>query len=230
MDFARTRISLRRNPLSYSKVQTALSAIGIMQLLSWLFRGHSIFIDRRRIRGREYLDVGCGMHPHSDFINLDYDWRPGIDVCWSVAKPLPFRNRTLHGIFSEHCLEHVPFEVCDFALSEFQRVLAPGGIVRIVMPDGALYLRRYAAGEPLPYGENEMSAMFSVNRVFRDYGHQFIYDFNTLRQMLERQGFQDIRLESFMQGRDPKLLIDTPARAIESFYVEAVSACQSTLK
>jgi hypothetical protein len=48
-----------------------------------------------------------------------------------------------------------------------------------------------------------------------------MYDFDLLRNMLFRVGFAHVRHEGFSRGADPKLLIDTPARAVESLYVEA---------
>ena len=63
--------------------------------------------------------------------------------------------------------------------------------------------------------------MMSVNRIFRGHGHLFIYDFDTLAKMLHKHGFQDVRKEQFLRGRDPRLLIDMEWRAVESLYVEA---------
>jgi hypothetical protein len=60
-----------------------------------------------------------------------------------------------------------------------------------------------------------------VNRIMHSHGHQFIYDFETLRLMLGRVGFEEVSKVSFMRGSDDRLLLDTPRRAVESLYVEA---------
>jgi hypothetical protein len=65
------------------------------------------------------------------------------------------------------------------------------------------------------------SPVMSVNRVFREHGHQFIYDFPILAAMLDKVGFTQVRKVSFRTGADPSLLLDTPHRAIESLYIEA---------
>ena len=52
-----------------------------------------------RIRYLQYLDIGCGPNPSPDFINLDYLWRPGVDLCWDVAHELPLAGDSLAGIF-----------------------------------------------------------------------------------------------------------------------------------
>lgn len=184
------------------------------------------------VAAKDYLTVGCGRNIQDEFINLDYHWRPGIDLCWDVTKGLPLKDESLKGVFTEHCLEHLAFESIGFVLNEFRRVLKPGGTVRIIVPDGGLYLSRYAetvGGKPgtgIPYAEGDCregvySPILSVNRLFRESGHQCIYDFHLLELLLKKEGFVKIRRESFRAGRDAQLLIDSESRRAESLYVEA---------
>jgi hypothetical protein len=98
-----------------------------------------------------------------------------------------------------------------------------------VVPDGELYLRGYAVRTALPYAQGDAkdfpiaTTMVSVNRIFRDHGHLFIWDFETLATALLKSGFQDVTKAAFGAGRDNKLLIDTPWRKVESLYVEAIA-------
>jgi predicted SAM-dependent methyltransferase len=190
--------------------------------------------DRVRSKSR-YLDLGCGANAHADYINLNYTWNRGVDICWDLRRGIPLPDRSLAGIFSEHCLEHFDAEDGLALLRECHRVLEPGGRIRIVVPDGELYLRRYVAAmepgggtaEPLPFAERDRLAgaytpMLSVNRIFGRFGHRFIYDYPTLRHVLEVAGFTGIERVSFGVGADPRLLIDTERRARESLYVEAI--------
>jgi hypothetical protein len=67
----------------------------------------------------------------------------------------------------------------------------------------------------------------SVNRLFYDqrglrFGHNFIYDFETLRLLLDAAGFVEIEQHGFGSGRDPVLVVDDELRRVESLYVEAV--------
>ena len=78
----------------------------------------------------------------------------------------------------------------------------------------------------MPYGNEDAiqgiySPAMSVNRILREHGHQFIYDFATLKDMLKAAGFVSIRKMKFGDGCDQLLLLDSPSRAIESLYVEA---------
>lgn len=185
-----------------------------------------------RVRGKRYLDLGCGPNTHPHFINLDYLWHPGVDLCWDITKGIPLEDRSLSGIFTEHCLEHFEVRQTGNILRECSRILKPGGIIRIIVPDAELYLTRYTdrirglSEEPLPF-EHEREPVLAVNRIFyqdRDdpAGHRFIYDFRYLSRLLQQSGFSQAGRVSFMIGADKTLLIDTPARAVESLYVEAV--------
>jgi len=221
-------ISPRRPLTSYVKVQI---------LLGNVIRNRAYQLTRPRLRGLTYLDIGCGLNPHDGFINLDYLWHPKVDVCWDITRGLPFADGSMRGIFSEHCLEHFPLPAALALLREVRRVLAPGGTVRIVVPDGGLYLRLYGhhhagdVSQRFPFQDKESfggfwTPMLSVNRIFYQdreslFGHRTMFDFDLLSGLLGSCGFTHMECRQFGAGRDPRLLIDTPARAVESLYVEA---------
>ena len=194
-----------------------------------LARSRNFQARRSTVRSKVYLNAGCGPNIKPNFINLDYDWAPGIDLCWDLRKPLPFADGSINGVYSEHCLEHLTYGDCLIALREFKRVLRPNGTLRVVVPDAELYFdlyQKHKAGEqvsfpyvPTPPPE-DFTPLMAINRVFREPGHLYAYDAATLGQALEQSGFKNVEKAGFMEGRDPVLLIDTPERAIESLYVE----------
>lgn len=199
-------------------------------LLGHLIRNRRIFV--RHKQPGCYLNLGCGKTPAPGFCNLDYYWHPGIDVCWDVTRGLPFEDGYFGGGFSEHMLEHVDFDRALALLKECRRVLRPGGLLRLVVPDGELYLALYAAhldGQPvqLPYAEDDRASfafvtpMVSVNRIFRFHGHRFIWDYETLRLALLHAGFSEVWKSRFGESEDRRLLCEQERRAVESLYVEA---------
>jgi predicted SAM-dependent methyltransferase len=220
LDFSHTHISLRRSIWSYNKVQRLVSAI---------IRNRRVFMNLKT-EGL-YLDVGCGPNIITSNINLDYAWHPGVDVCSDITRGLPLDDSYVGGIYTEHCIEHIPFESALFVFREFHRVIRPGACIRIFVPDFEIYVDKYnqfrKTGEmSMPYASEDpiqgiYSPAMSVNRIFRAHGHQFIYDFATLSTMLIKVGFIEITKRSFGCGGDPNMIFDTPDRAIESLYVEA---------
>jgi predicted SAM-dependent methyltransferase len=180
-----------------------------------------------RVRTLDYLNIGCNKKVFSHTINLDYSWFPGIDLTMDMRKRLPISDSRLRGIYCEHVIEHLPFDVIPFCFSEWRRVLRPGGVVRVIVPDAELYLQTYCRikiGEDIrfPYHEPEKTPMMHVNRVFRLSGHQYAYDFDTLAFLLDKACFKDIVRCEHKKGRDKNLLIDSDDREIESLRVEAV--------
>ena len=219
-DFSHSKISLRRPLTDYSKIQ--------IYLINPILRNNPLQKISRKLRGKEYLNVGCGENIKQGFINLDYHWRPGIDLCWDIRKKLPFSDKSIKGIYSEHCLEHFSMNECLRILIDFKRILKSNGIIRIVVPDAELYLDLYQENKlgkelpfPYPATDCDKTDMMYVNDVFRSYGHQYAYDALTLTKLLKKAGFVNIQKKSFMNGRDRKLLIDTEYRSVSSLYMEA---------
>jgi SAM-dependent methyltransferase len=192
-----------------------------------------------RVQRLQYLDIGCGANTHENFINLDFSWNPKIDLCWDIKRGIPLPDRSIRGVFTEHCLEHFPLATGETIIREIRRVLLPGGRVRIVVPDAEIYLTRYTdrlrhvSDEALPY-EQECAhngvadPLLAVNRIFYEArddaaGHRFIYDSHFLMMTLSHCGFSQVFRAAYGQGGDDNLLIDTPSRALESMYVEAVA-------
>jgi len=204
----------------------------VQRKLDRVVRGNRLGFKKDRIVGKEYLDIGCGLNVNDTFIGLDYLWHPGLDICCDVTKGIPLPDGSLKGVYTEHCIEHLELVDTYRLFAEFMRVLRPGGTVRIIVPDAEIYARGYIAvrdgtsDKPLPYHEHDVldgfyTPVMSLNRIFNEWGHKFIYDFETLRAMLERRGFVDIVEESFRSGRDATMLLDSEEHIAESVYVEA---------
>lgn len=221
LDFSHTKISVGRSVWSYNKVQLLVAA---------LIRGRTAFMNLKT-EGL-ILDVGCGPNINSSNINLNYEWQPGVDVCCDITRGLPLKHDYVAGIYTEHCIEHIPFDAALFVFREFYRVMKPGTYARIIVPDLEIYVDKYnlfcKTGElSMPYASDDVredgiySPAMSVNRIFRAHGHQFIYDFPTMAAMLEKVGFVEVSKSRFGDGANPSLILDTPGRAIESLYVEA---------
>jgi predicted SAM-dependent methyltransferase len=170
------------------------------------------------------LHLGSGTRYKDGWVNVDLAGDP-VDLAWNLARPLPMPAACASGVFSEHVLEHLPFEAGLGLLREAHRVLRPGGIVRIVVPDAGKLLRSYVdggrgfieetrGGRPTP--------MTAVNELFYWYRHCWLYDTQTLVLALEAAGFAETTEREFGASDLPGGSPDTPDRRAESLYVEAV--------
>ena len=221
MDFSRTRISSSRKLWSYHKVQ---------QAIGHLIRNKRLF--QAKIRPDAFVNLGCGVNIHRSFVNVDYQWRPGLDICCDIVRGIPIHDGIAGGIFSEHCFEHLTLDQCRFVLQECHRLLAPKGVFRVVVPDLQIYARAYvqhldgqAITFPNEHFVNKTGVSLPValfNELFMESGHRFIHDYETLSSLLREAGFSDITRCTIGTGSNARLLIDSPGRASESLYVEAI--------
>lgn len=190
-------------------------------------------VSKKAVKKSKYMQVGCGYNIYEDMVNVDIEWKPGV-IPWDISvikkDNYPVPDNYLKGIYTEHCLEHIPFQSAWDNMYDFFRVLEPGGTVRIAVPDGEFFVDAYVTikngGEAyIPdrgkYGE-EPTPMMSVNRIARGFGHLYFYDFQTMEHMLKRVGFVDIKKETFRSSRDERLrIIDSELRKDGTLYVEA---------
>src|SRR3954471_9099197 len=92
-----------------------------------------------------YLNVACGQKgiDSEEWFNIDGFPTPRVDMVWDLTRSLPFEDQRFDGIYAEHFFEHLePVDARTF-LRECLRCLRPGGTIRLSVPDGELYLRRY---------------------------------------------------------------------------------------
>jgi SAM-dependent methyltransferase len=80
------------------------------------------------------LNIGCGQVLHPEWLNADFRERPGV-VAVDARRPLPFEDAVFDAVYHSHMLEHLSRDDALRFISECRRVLAPGGVLRIVVPD-----------------------------------------------------------------------------------------------
>ena len=52
---------------------------------------------------------------------------------------------------------------------------------------------------------------------------RFVYDFETFKDAMLSAGFREVHRESYLNGRDPKVLVEHEPRSKESFYAEGIA-------
>lgn len=90
------------------------------------------------------LNFGCGDRLcHTGWTNLDFHSHDQSVVRHNLLERFPFQDSTFDAVYSSHVLEHFPPSGGNFLLRESFRVLKPGGIIRIVVPDLESTCREY---------------------------------------------------------------------------------------
>lgn len=84
--------------------------------------------------GRCLLNVGCGAHAHPEWNNVDSTRHPGVRR-WDVRHPLPYPAECFDAVYGSHILEHLAPDVGKRMVADLKRVLKPGGVIRLVVPD-----------------------------------------------------------------------------------------------
>jgi predicted SAM-dependent methyltransferase len=171
------------------------------------------------------IQLGSGGQPKPGWVNVDLF--ADADVNLDLREPLPFPDGCARLVYAEHVLEHFfyPNEVHGI-LREINRILAPGGMIKLVVPDAGRALVAYGQGEDGFFrarrvrsylAQERPTPMHIVNYIFRQDGqHKYAYDADTLAQALELTGFVDARPRPF----DPA--IDSEhRRGVNSLYMQA---------
>jgi predicted SAM-dependent methyltransferase len=172
------------------------------------------------------LNLGCGPDVRPGWVNVDLDRRADLQVDLRERVPLPDGCASV--IVAEHTFEHFsyPRDTTRF-LAECRRLLQPGGLLALSVPDAEVVLRRYAAGDRAYFdyarerwshpAQHSFTPLASINFQFRQNGqHQYAHDAETLIRILEDNGFADAHVRDF----DPEF--DTPERREGSLLVSAM--------
>lgn len=135
-----------------------------------------------------------------------------------LAYGIPLGDASTDYIFSSHFLEHLFRYEGERLLRECYRVLRPGGIVRIAIPDLEYALSLYVRGEK----EKMLMNYFFVEDMESHYArHKYMYDYSMLEKQLADIGFLEVRRCQYRKGRVPDIgILDN--RPEESLFVEAI--------
>ena len=157
----------------------------------------------------------------------------GVFRC-DVTKGIPYGSSTVDKIYSSHMLEHINHDNGLFFIKECYRVLKPGGVLRLVVPDLLWYAEKYVERTQKVIGSKELpddrtahddflNTIYGAYLKKRRYGaeHYFMYDLPTLVFVLKAAGFENIKKYAFKIGSDMELAF-FDSRPEESLYMEGI--------
>jgi len=160
------------------------------------------------------------------------DWARAHGVEHADAtRTLPLATGSCEAVYSSHMLEHLDRAGATAFLSEALRVLAPGGVLRLAVPDLGRLVESYVASRdadrfiassllavPAPRSLVQRLRAAAVGPRH----HQWMYDGASLCALLGACGFEDAReVAAGETGLADPGALDLFERADESVYVEA---------
>jgi len=163
-----------------------------------------------------------------DTVLLNFDLTNGI----------PASDNSLEVVYHSHMLEHLTNNEGIEFLRECNRVLQPGAIMRLLVPDLESFSKKYVEGDDYFFDayrkealDNDSSLYPTRGAIFmgmlHNHGHKMGYDFETLQYVLKQTGFTNVKKTMFQESQ----LADiqeiepyAPLRAAESLCIECIKA------
>jgi len=200
------------------------------------------------------LNLGCGPQVVEGWINVDYAlgarlattpvlgaaaralgvfkmrWDPRIHI-HDLTKPLPWADGTIDVCYTSHTVEHMSRDEGRHLVSEAYRVLRPGGVLRVVVPDLRDVVDRYAAGRlPAENFVEELGVLYGAGKgglrralaPVVEFPHKCMYDTDAMCRLLTSRGFVAKRRAAFDSSIDDIGTIEIEDRTICAVIVEGV--------
>lgn len=93
------------------------------------------------------LNIGSHSKKIEGYSNVDILPLEGVDFVQDVTKPWQWENDSVDAILMEEFLEHISFHQTTFVLTEAYRVLKPGCVLHVQVPDCGSMMEMYVRGE-----------------------------------------------------------------------------------
>lgn len=158
------------------------------------------------------LHLGAGDNILDGWINTDIVTEFNNTQYLDVTQQFPFPDNSMEVVFSEHLIEHLEVIDAEKMLCECFRVLDKSGVLRIATPNlSALtvlfnsnieltsiqqeyldWITKKYIWDPSEYHIFSSAPCYVLNNAMRNWGHKFLYDYDTLRDILIKNGFRNI--------------------------------------
>jgi hypothetical protein len=147
------------------------------------------------------LEIGSGLFPTPGFVHLDASrWVPHVELVARTHR-IPLPSKSVSRLLAVHVLEHVHPRNVQTTLIEWFRVMRPGGIVEIHVPDVIGLTETYATASVQSkwtlssaiYGCYVSPKITDPTKIPTRADHQAMYDICMLEHLLTSAGFAAFR-------------------------------------
>lgn len=177
--------------------------------------------------GKVFIHLGCGEVNSPEYINVDNRFFTHIHHISNVERLKFFKDDFADLIYTSHTLEHIHMEEVSATIKEWKRILKPGGILRISVPDFDKIINIYNDNDhsiasiwrPLmggqEYKENIHLAVFNCNyleKLLLEIGFTEVYQWNPLN--VKNHDFNDWA-STLLEVNDKKYQISLNIEAVK---------------
>jgi len=168
------------------------------------------------------INIGAGAHWQQDGWDVldngigDYspEWKHK-GKCWQTGLP----SGAYDIVFCSHMLEHIPHFRLERTIAEFNRILKPGGTLRVLVPDIKQAARAYVDGDVSYFsgskhfsdhlgiggafvrtlispGQQTLAMSREMDELIGSYAHLYGFDDEMLKIVLEKWGFGEVAVST----------------------------------
>lgn len=137
------------------------------------------------------LNLGCGKVYKPGYINIDRFDKSVADKSYDVSD-LPFEPNSASLIEASQLIEHFDYIHCKYILSEWFRVLKPGGTLLLETPDMEKGFKKFISSAPATQ-ETTLQWLYGIDSP--GMGHKTGFTYSLLKNILETTGFTSISRE-----------------------------------
>lgn len=173
------------------------------------------------------LNWGCGPVIAPGWLNVDRVTRPGVDIAGDIRDGLRVPDDSIDYAVAMHALQDLPYLELVPALIELRRVLKPGGVLRVGVPDLERSIDAWRRGDASYFyiPDDEIASLGGKLIVQATwYGSvrtPFTWDF--LHELTVKAGFACARRCAFGQTHSAwPDIVALDNRSRETLYAEAV--------
>jgi len=133
------------------------------------------------------LYVGSRNYKPDGYVTVDIDPANKPDIVADITNMTSVADASCDEVVAGHVLEHIEWPDSFAAIAEFARVLKPGGVVKIAVPDMASLMRMLLGGES---AFHVMGLIYGLGgRVNTFERHRYGFTLGMLADILETLGF-----------------------------------------